>query len=90
MTEKILFRPHRGSLDEAMKEVVKIDSFEVLLNKVITELAIFPHNLEINKNTLTIKAYPDEDSNHDKRIGWDTYIVFLRGYGVIGFTNGKF
>jgi hypothetical protein len=24
----------------------------------------------------------------DKRCGWDTYIVTIEGYGVMGFTDG--
>jgi hypothetical protein len=25
---------------------------------------------------------------YDDRIGWDTYIIGLKNYGVVGFTNG--
>jgi hypothetical protein len=25
----------------------------------------------------------------DERIGWDTYLVSVRGYGVFGYTDGQ-
>jgi hypothetical protein len=34
-------------------------------------------------NNLTVKEYMI-----DARIGWDTYIVHLEDFGVLGFTNG--
>lgn len=35
------------------------------------------------EHQLSIKHY-----SFDKRINWDTHIVTINGFGVVGFTNG--
>lgn len=67
-----LFRPQRGSLDAAMAEVRKVATR--------AELATLLHAPE---DWISVEPY----GGVDKRIGWDTYIVTVRGQGV-GFTNG--
>lgn len=78
-----LFRPHKGSLEDSMKEVVEMESYDDLLQKVIDDLVVYDHDLNIDKYTLEVEKY-----TYDGRIGWNAYIVTLLGYGVIGFTNG--
>ena len=79
-----LFRPHKGSLSDSMKEVVNVKDKQALLNKVIHDLWEFNYEGVISKDTLQVKYYCS-----DYRIDWNTtYIVTLEGYGVLGFTNG--
>lgn len=75
----VLFRPHRGLLEEAMKEVVQVSSRDQLvaqLNK------IYEIGSRFTIENLNIKPY-----GYDDRIGWDTYIVTNKG-NAVGFTNG--
>lgn len=77
----VLFRPHRGSLADAMKEVREINSFKELIDQE-TEM-LWRWYIEPKPEEFHIKYYAE-----DKRIGWSTYIVTLDNYGVLGFTNG--
>lgn len=76
----MLFREHRGSLDETMETVVELDpTLEALIahiGKLFMEEDLHP----ISK--IEVKYY-----GYDARIGWETYIVTSKGWGVIGFTN---
>ena len=66
------FRPHRGSLSDAMKEVSEIEpSMETLKQLLI-----------LSDEKLEIKYYC-----YDERIDWDTYIVVVNGQ-TVGFTDG--
>lgn len=65
MTNPLLFRFHRGSLDESMQTVIEIWSYEHLLSHIrkhwdppISSLKIEPYCL-------------------DERIDWDTHIVYI-------------
>jgi len=78
-----LFRPQKRTLAEAMGEVEEINSLNELIEKIKTDLSIFKHSFSISSNTVHVEFYC-----YDKRINWNTYIVTLDGYGVIGFTNG--
>lgn len=66
------FRPHRGTLEEAMKEVVELPATKRALAAYLEE------PLEL----LQVKHYMQDD-----RIGWDTYIVTINDQAV-GFTDG--
>ncbi len=77
-----LFRPHRGLLDDAMKEVIEFHTKADLIKHIDQELSCFKHDYKIDDTTVEIKPY-----GYDKRIGWDTNIVTLKDYGVFGFTN---
>jgi len=71
----ILFRPHRSSLDDAMKEVIEIADRDALVRHLIRiEYAN-------EKSDITVEKYVFDD-----RIGWDTHIVCING-NAIGFTN---
>lgn len=78
-----LFRPQRGSLDDAMKEVVTVNSKQDLADHINASIGyclggqILPEDLESKHYT------------YDDRINWDTWIWKLDGFGVIGFTNSS-
>lgn len=78
----ILFRPHRGTLEDAMRDVVEVatmaDLHQVAAGDDALDVRVEPHWMEV-----------------DERNGWaQTYIVtvYLRDtkmlVGVAGFTNG--
>jgi hypothetical protein len=77
------FRPQRGSLDAAMAEAREFaDRAELVAH--ITE-RLWPWNFDVTTEMVHVKKYgPDID----ERIGWDTYVVTVDGYGVFGFTDG--
>jgi hypothetical protein len=74
------FREHRGGLDESLATTVRLYTYPALLKHVRGLLA--PWGVRVDK--LKIESY----YGYDDRIGWDTYIVILEGYGVVGFTDG--
>lgn len=93
------FRPQRGCLDDAMREVVEIDGRAGLLRVLNKELALWGFTVE--DADVRVEPYA-----FDERIGWDTHIVTMRNkqtvqghwyfgasmgptyFGAIGFTNG--
>jgi hypothetical protein len=75
------FREHRGSLEDSMKTVRPCYSFEELY--AYCRVLLWPWYIEFTKEQLHIKPY-----GYDERIDWDTHIVTLDGYGVVGWTNG--
>jgi hypothetical protein len=78
------FREHKGSLAESMATTVELNRKTDLIDKIKADLAEFEHGLKINKKTVSITPYA-----YDERIGWDSHIVRLKGYGVLGFTDGS-
>ncbi len=75
-----LYRPHRGTLDTAMAEVVEISGREELvahLRKVWMN--------EVNESGLNVTV--ENYGGIDERIGWDTHIVLVDGKPY-GFTDG--
>lgn len=73
--KKVLFREHRRFLSDAMLTVIEVSSLDDIKNKM------FPSGAP--DGTIKIDKY-----TYDNRIKWDTYIVTISGYGVLGFTNG--
>ncbi len=79
------FRPHRGSLADALAECVEVTSPEELKAAILKE--------ESHSKVIGIRI---KDYGFDKRIDWDTYIVTVQHErngkseygGVAGFTNG--
>jgi hypothetical protein len=82
-TKSFLFRPQRELLCDAMKEVEQFNSKQELIEKLQAELDIFDQKHDCKQ--ISIEKY---GHGIDERIGWDTYIVCLPGFGVLGFTNG--
>ena len=76
------FREHRGGLTESMETTVDLPDYPALiahLRKLAQPWQTMP---PIDATTVYIKHY-----GYDKRIGWDTHIVMLDGYGALGFTD---
>jgi hypothetical protein len=76
---KVKFREHRGSLEESMATVVELESMDDLRQRcrdLVTDAKL------LDEIRLVFLCY-------DSRVNWDTYIVFIPGYGVLGHTNGE-
>lgn len=74
------FREHRGSLAESMKTVQEVKDKEELIEYLKKYLSYWDFKDSFN---LKVKPYWK-----DKRINWDTHIVTIEGFGVVGFTDG--
>lgn len=75
------FREHRGLLDDSMATCIEVIDRAALVWRCQEILG--PYGFVVTPEKLHIEPY-----SYDKRINWDTHIVTLDGYGVIGFTNG--
>lgn len=80
---KILYRPHRGMLADAMAESRAFQSIpearEFIANSQSSEF------FKIAPADIVCEHY---GSGEDKRIGWqETYILTVKNWGVIGFTD---
>lgn len=75
------FREHRGGLKESMETMVELKDRAALLEYCIKALGDF--RFSFPPEALHIKPY-----SYDDRIDWDTHIVSIDGYGVVGFTDG--
>lgn len=74
------YRDHRGGLAESMATVQEFSNKENLLHYLAISLGDYAKNVDINKTTIAPYRF-------DERIGWDSHIVHLEGYGVFGFTD---
>ena len=75
---RVLFRPVRGGLKQAMSEVISISSLEEIRGFYMPDDPIFHI-----KGKLKVRYYC-----FDSRINWDTWLV-LDGQGrAVGYTNG--
>jgi hypothetical protein len=80
------FRENRGSLDESLKTLVKLENRDALVKHCQKLLA--PYNFRFDQSALEILEISPYSSGPDKRTGWKcTYIVRIEGYGVMGFTD---
>lgn len=77
----LLFRFHRGGLDESMETVTEVESFEHLMELIETEM-----DLEISH--CHIMPYVKDD-----RIDWNTHLVRIvaqgshQGFFPVGYLN---
>ena len=78
----VQFREHRRTLIDSMETVIEVKDKQELVGIIKDSLSKYGHDLDINMQTVEIKPY-----GFDKRINWDTHIVTLKGYGVLGFTD---
>ncbi len=78
-----LYRPHRGMLEDSMREVVEITDFAHLVRHMRREVeSWYPkEELPTEENTKL------EPYCYDPRIGWDTYLVTVNG-NAWGYTDG--
>jgi hypothetical protein len=78
----IHFREHRGGLAEAMEMLVTLDSRADLVAHI--QQLMKPWGLDVMPEQVKLAFY----GGPDKRIGWAaTYVVTVKGYGVIGFAD---
>jgi len=77
------FREHRGQYEDSMATEVEVKDFPALLTHLQGLLSMFPTAPPVNAGTVTIAPY----YGVDPRNGWDTHIVVLKDYGVMGFTD---
>jgi hypothetical protein len=73
------FRPQRGSIEKAMKEVKEIKSLIDFYN--IAKEEKFDIEKYLHEISFTYLGF-------DKRINWDTYLVSVNGHGI-GFSDGE-
>lgn len=76
------FREHRSTLSGSMATMVEVADYAALLDHV--RKLLWPTFPPVTSEMVHIKPY-----GWDERIGWDTHIVTLDGYGVLGFTDGR-
>lgn len=78
------FREHRGGYDDAMRTVIELADHPALVKHVRSLLSSF--NLGFySSGEVHVTKY---GYGIDPRNGWDTHIVTLDRYGVMGFTDG--
>lgn len=78
------FREHRGGLAESMDTLIEVDSKRALVAHIQGLLA--PYRVIVTDGDVSAALY---GSSGDARIGWArVYVVTVRGYGVIGFSDG--
>jgi hypothetical protein len=76
-----LIREHRGSLIESMATVRPVRDREQLLEIIRESLSLF--GVFIKPEQITVTPYVP-----DARVGWDTHLICIEGYGVWGMANG--
>ena len=77
------FREQRGGYDDSMATSVEVDDFDGLLAHIRKLAEPWPTFPPVTRETVHIKPY----SGVDPRNGWNTHIVTLDAYGVLGFTD---
>ena len=81
------FRQHRGGLAESMETVVEIKNRDELVGYLRGILWQWPTAPPVSDETIEVRPYAD--GGGDDRIGWKkVYIVTLKDYGVLGWTDG--
>lgn len=75
------FREHRGSLADSMETVIEIPATKAALKEAINN-ALLPYEAQFTEEQILIDRL-----TFDERTGWDTHIVYAKGYGVFGFTD---
>lgn len=78
----IIYRPHRGSLSEAMKDAVEFDTFKDLQKYIVKEMSSFIKLREC-------EIVPGEHPVNDNRIGWkDSDYLCVDGYDKVRDKEG--
>ena len=76
-----LIREHRSGLVESMATVRPVRDREHLVEIIRESLELFGKAIEPEQITVTPYV-------RDSRIGWDTHLICIEGYGVWGMANG--
>lgn len=80
------YRDHRGSLGDSMETLVEIDPTREALLAHLKTTWPFNNPRYPPLEGVTVERY---HTGGDSRIGWsEVWIVFLPGFGVLGFTDG--
>lgn len=82
MSDKMLFRFHRGGLKESMETAFAFTDRQDLINKIIDYYSGTPFPIQNNGEDFVCLPY----GGIDERIGWDTYLIKMDGH-PIGMTN---
>ena len=90
---KILYRPHCGTLSNAMLHVKEFSTLKEMLEYIVSETEEFRGKHAFDIEDIFIRYY-----GYDKRIDWETYIVCVtrmfnerydhpQGIGFMTFKN---
>jgi len=71
------FRPHRSTIAEAMDEVREFESRADLEAFLMADQPVGTERLELQIRPV----------GYDDRIQWDTHVISVAGYGVVGFSD---
>lgn len=74
-------RQHRGNLSDSMETVCEVQDFDQLL--AVVRESLEPFGQIVSAETVHVEPY-----TWDARIGWETHLVTIDGYGVWGMTDG--
>jgi hypothetical protein len=75
----INFREHRGSLGDSMRTAIVLDNREEVVAHIANLLRPY---CVIKSEDVSFKPY-----GYDPRIDWQTLIVSVKDYGVVGFAR---
>ena len=82
----ITFRPHRGSLDDAMQEKKTFETLQELVDYIVTEHNETTPCFQICTDDLNIGLYGYDG---DRRVGWkDLFIICFEAYDRIKDKDG--
>lgn len=79
----VKYRDHRGGLAESMATQQEFKDRAGLVEYLRQDLAHY--GIMVSDADVVIEPYAQDD-----RIDWDTWIVTVKGVGVVGFTDGNF
>jgi len=73
-----------------MQTVIEIEPTKAAVLQAVLNLELIGFPSDTTPDQVTVEPYlfGAYQSSHDPRNGWDTYIVTIQGWGVIGFTDG--
>jgi hypothetical protein len=74
-------REHRGNLADSMRTVREVSGREELLAFIRATLA--PFGALVEPEHVKVEPY-----GRDERIGWNTHLIWIEGYGVWGMADG--
>ena len=81
----IIYRPHRGTLEEAMKESKEFSSLGECLQVLIDDFNNSQTLFHVNINDIVIIPYGD----NDMRVGWkDYFMICCVPYNIVSDKKG--
>lgn len=75
------FRFHRGSLAESMATAREFSTSSDLVEFVL-------RHAQENGVPCVAADVSTEPQSHDKRVGWNSHLLLVKGWGVVGMTDG--